>query len=151
MPGIAAGKRASGRVDHRVEKRDEPVERRVPAQRAIHLSGHGLGSRILGPERAHRGLEIGHQQCGGKTLSGHVGNRETESRVREAQHVVAIAAERGRRFPHRGHLAALDLGQGRGQERALNALRVLELARGVRVSLTSSRCLVQFASHGLGE
>jgi hypothetical protein len=85
------------------------------------------GSADLLRERAHRGLQVRHQQRRGQALAGDVGDREP-SDAAERQRVEAIAADAVRpaaRSPRESMPAPAG---ARRQQAALNQPRVLELA-----------------------
>ena len=123
----------------------------MPAERAVHLPRHRIWAGIVDAECANRCLQVCHEQRRRKTLASHISDRQPEPCRRELQHVVTVAAKRGGWFPHRRHLAARDLGKRRRQQRALDPLRMFELARGVRVGFPARSRLIEFAAHGLRE
>jgi len=148
---VTARQRAGRGIERGVEERDEPIERRVSAHCLVHLARHGRRLGLVRAERADRCLQAGHEQGGGQALAGDIGDRQPDPGVREPQHVVAVPAEGRSRPPHGGDLAALDRRKRRRQQRALNPLRLFELARPAGSGLAPCARLFQLAGNCLPE
>ena len=91
----------ASRVDDRVAERHELAGRDVAAEQPVDAGADIVRFGGRGRERAHRGLQIRHQQRRRQPLADDVGDRDGDARVGEAKHVVAVAADAGRRRPQR--------------------------------------------------
>ena len=118
-----------GSVEHRVEQRDEPAARRLPADLDVQPR-HQL--RRLEPfvgERAHHREQQRHQQRRRTALAGDVADGRDQAAVAERQDFVEVAADRVGRPAQ-----ARDVHAGRA-EAAGRQHRLLDLARDLEVVL----------------
>ena len=128
VAGVRVGQHAGRRVEHAVEEADEAPFGDVAAEDPVDLLAERLRLGRFGRERAHRGLQVGHQQRRGDALADDVGDREREPRVAEADRVEAVAADAGRRLPRDGELPAVDLRASAAAAGALDPQRLGQLA-----------------------
>ena len=118
-------------VEHAVEEADEASLGDVAAQDPVHLMAERARLDRFRRERAHRGLQVRHQQRRRNAFADDVRDRERQARVVETDGVEAIAADAGGGLPRHGELPAVDLRHLLRQQ-ALLDLQRLRQARAAR-------------------
>ena len=83
VPRVDVGEPAPGRVELRVEERDEPAGLGVREEETIEAFDH-LGRRRCAREGLHEGVDRGHQEAGRRPLPRDVGDDEGEAFASQA-------------------------------------------------------------------
>src|SRR5271156_5279672 len=112
VSGVAVAQRACGTVVHRNKERREAVVTRIAHQMLVEPRYEFRGAQPLAARRQHlaaqRRLQAGHQQRGGNSLAGNIGDGDSHLGGADLNEIVVIAADRAGRFANRFDLDSRD-------------------------------------------
>src|SRR4029077_12268447 len=102
VTGVGVPQIARGAVVHGNEERGEAVVTGVAHQMFVQTRDQLRSAQSFAAGNEHlaaqRRLQTGHQQRGGNSFSGNVGNRDGQVRWSELDEIVVVAADFARRF-----------------------------------------------------
>src|SRR6266481_755703 len=131
MAAVSIAEQASGVVVFGEKESSEGAVGRVFAEELIHRTQEMVGLLLGdGAEAAQIGLQVGHQERGGDSFAGDVGDDEAEAALAEVEEVVIVAADLASLNADARVFESGERRQGLREQTRLHVLGDFEFVRG---------------------